>query len=184
MGVDQVIGEVRRDGEGRAQGILKAARSEADSILSAAKAQAKAHEVARLDAAGREAEQVKAQAMSRAESEARKAVLTAEAELRDALRANVMQHFANLPAKAREAHIKALVKTAVAVIPAGSVWGAEADAAALKGAKPYKHAGSLPIAGGLVVESVDGRTRLDLSYETLLDGMWRDVLKAESGLFR
>lgn len=184
MGVDQVIGEVRRDGEARAQATLAAARKEGEAIVAAAKAQAKALEKARLEAAAREAEQAKAQALSRAESEARKAVLTAEAELREQLRADVMRHFAGLPAKAREAHVKALAKTASAVIPAGSVWGAEADAAALKGAKPYKHAGSLPIAGGLVVESEDGRTRLDLSYETLLEGMWRDVLKAEAGLFR
>ena len=43
---------------------------------------------------------------------------------------------------------------------------------------------SVPISGGIVVESEDGRTRLDLSYDTLLDGMWRDVLKAEAELFR
>lgn len=184
MGLDQVIGEVRRDGEARAQATLKAARSEADSILAAAKAQAKAHEKTRLDAATRESEQVKAQAMSRAESEARKAVLTAEAELRDALRAQVLKHFGDLPAKAREAHIKALVKTAAAIIPVGSVWGTASDTTALKAQKTYKHAGSLPIAGGIVVESEDGRTRLDLSYETLLEGQWRDVLKAEAGLFR
>ena len=184
MGVDQVIGEVRRDGEARAQATLKAARQEADAILAAARAQAQAHEKARLEAAAREAEQAKAQALSRAESEARKAVLTAEAELREALRAQVTAHFAALPAKAREAHLKALLKTAHAVIPAGKVWGAEKDAAHLKSAKGYHHAGSLPIAGGLVVESEDGRARLDLSYETLLDGLWRDVLKAESALFR
>ena len=185
MGLDQVIGEVRRDGEARAQATLKAARQEADAILAAARAQAQALEKARLEAAAREAEQAKAQALSRAESEARKAVLTAEAELRDALRSQVVAHFAALPAKAREAHVKALAKTAQAVIPAGKVWGADKDAAALKSvAKGYAHAGSLPITGGLVVESEDGRTRLDLSYETLLDGMWRDVLKAEAGLFQ
>ena len=184
MGLDQVIGEVRRDGEMRAQAIVKAARTEADAILSAAKAQAAKDEKARLDQAARDAEQAKAQALSRAESEARKAVLTAEAELRSRLRANVVAHFADLSAKARDAHLKALLKTATAVIPAGSVWGAEKDAAALKAAKPYKHAGSLPVAGGIVVESEDGKTRLDLSYETLLDGMWRDVLKAEAELFR
>lgn len=184
MGLDQVITEVRRDGEARAQATLKAARQEADAILAAARAQAQALEKARLEAASREAEQAKAQALSRAESEARKAVLTAEAELRDELRRQTVAHFAALPAKAREAHLKALLKTATAVIPAGKAWGADKDAAFLKGAKPYAHAGSLPIAGGLVVESEDGKSRLDLSYETLLDGAWRDVLKAEAGLFR
>jgi V/A-type H+-transporting ATPase subunit E len=186
MGLDQVITEVRRDGETRAQATLKAARQEADAILAAARAQAQALEKARLEAAAREAEQARAQALSRAESEARKAVLTAEADLREDLRRRVVAHFAALPAKAREAHLKALVKTAQAVIPSGKAWGADRDAAALKTAagKAYAVAGSLPIAGGLVVESEDGRTRLDLSYETLLDGLWRDVLKSEAALFR
>lgn len=184
MGLDQVIGEVRRDGETKAQAILKAARSEADGILAAARTQAHAYEAARLELAAREAAAVKAQAASRAESEARKAVLTAEAELRGDLRARVLQHFNDLPAKARESHLKALLATAQGVIPAGSVYGSAEDTAALKAQKTYKHAGSLPMAGGIVVESEDGKARLDLSYETLLDAMWRDVLKSEAELFR
>jgi V/A-type H+-transporting ATPase subunit E len=184
MGLDQVIGEVRRDGESRAQATLKAARQEADAIVSAAKGQAAKEERLRLEQAARDSEQVRSQALSRAESEARKAILTAEAHLREQLRAQVMAHFAELPAKAREAHLKSLLKTAQAVIPAGSVWGSDKDAAALKAQKSYKHAGNLPMAGGIIVESEDGRTRLDLSYETLLDGMWRDVLKAQADLFR
>lgn len=184
MGLDQVIGEVRRDGEARAQATVKAARQEADAILSAAKAQAKAHEKARLDAAAREAEQARAQAMSRAESEARKAVLTAEAELRDALRAQVLGHFGRLDAKTRATHVLALMATAKPVIPDGKVFGNEKDLSALKSGKPYTFGGTLDVAGGIVVESEDGKARLDLTYETLLDGMWRDVLKAEAALFR
>ena len=184
MGLDQVIGEVRRDGDSRAQAVLASARKEADAILAAAKAQAAAYEKARLEAADREAAAAKAQAASRAESEARKAVLTAEAELRDALREQVLAHFAKLDAKARATHVAALVATAKGIIPSGKVWAAEKDAAALKAQTAYKAAGTLPGAGGIVVESEDGRSRLDLTYETLLDGIWRDVLKAEAALFR
>lgn len=184
MGLDQVIGEVRRDGDSRAQAVLANARKEADAILAAARAQAAAYEKARLDAADRDAAAAKAQAASRAESESRKAVLTAEAELRDALREQVLAHFGKLDPKVRESHLKALLETAKAVIPTGSVWGAAQDTTALKAQKTYKHAGSQAIAGGIVVESEDGKSRLDLTYETLLDGMWRDVLKAESALFR
>lgn len=184
MGLDQVIGEVRHDGDSRAQAVLANARKEADAILAAARAQAAAYEKARMEAADKESAAAKAQAASRAESEARKAVLTAEAELREALREQVLAHFAKLDAKHREPHLKALLATAQKVIPSGSVWGAAQDTTALKAQKAYKHAGSQPIAGGIIVESEDGRTRLDLTYETLLDGMWRDVLKAEAGLFR
>lgn len=184
MGLDQVIGEVRRDGDTRGQAILANARKEADAILAAARAQAATYEKARMEAADREAAAAKSQAASRAESEARKAVLTAEAELRDSLREAVLAHFAKLDAKARASHVLALIATAKPIIPSGKVWGAEKDAAALKGQTVYKHGGNQPITGGIIVESEDGRTRLDLTYETLLDGMWRDVLKAEAALFR
>jgi V/A-type H+/Na+-transporting ATPase subunit E len=184
MGLDQVIGEVRHDGDTRAQAVLANARKEADAILAAARAQAAAYESARMEAAERDAAAAKAQAGSRAESEARKAVLTAEAELRDALREQVLTHFAKLDAKTRAMHVTALIATAKGVIPSGNVWVSDKDAAAAKNQAVYKLAGSLPGAGGIVVESEDGRTRLDLTYETLLDGMWRDVLKAEAALFR
>lgn len=184
MGLDQVIGEVRRDGDTRAQAVLANARKEADAILAAARTQAAAYEKARLEAADKEALAVKAQAASRAESEARKAVLTAEAELRETLRTQVLAHFGQLDAKQREAHLKQLLDIAKAAIPSGSVWGAAQDTTALKAQKTYKHAGSHAIAGGIVVESEDGKTRLDLTYETLLDGLWRDVLRAEAGLFK
>lgn len=184
MGLDQVIADVRHDGDSRAQQVLANARKEAEAILAAARAQAAAYEKARLEAAEREAAAAKAQATSRGESEARRAVLAAEAELRDALREQVLAHFAKLDPKTRATHVTALVATAKSVIPAGKVWSAAQDANAIKAQTVYKPAGNLPGAGGIIVESEDGRTRLDLTYETLLDGLWRDVLKAEAALFR
>ena len=184
MALDQVVADVRRDGEARAQAILAQARKEADGILAAARADAKALEAARLAQADREAAQATAQAGSRAESDARKAVLAAEASLRQRLRKQVLADLAALPAKTREAHLAALLKTAQDAVPAGKVRGAESDAAFLAKAKPYTPAGSLPIAGGLVVESQDGTVRVDLSYETLLEQAWRDILKSEAGLFQ
>ncbi len=183
MALDQVIGEVRRDGETRAQTVLTTARAEAEAIIAAAKAQAKAAEKARLDAAARDGQAVQSQGASRAESEARKAVLTAEAAIREDLKARVLAAFSALPAKTREAHLTKLLATAAKVIPSGRSWGAAMDAAFLAKQKPYTHVGDLPITGGLVVESEDGQVRLDLTYETILDGKWRDVLKAEAALF-
>jgi vacuolar-type H+-ATPase subunit E/Vma4 len=183
MGLDQVIGDVRRDGEERAQRILQDARGQAAAILDAARAQAKAYETARLAQAAKDAAAASAQIASRAESEARKAVLAAEAGLRGQLRTALLAGFSELPQKTREAHLKAIVAKAQKIIPGGRVWGAEQDAAFLRAQKAYKHAGSEAIAGGIIVESDDGMNRLDLSYETLLDEAWRDILKAEAKLF-
>jgi vacuolar-type H+-ATPase subunit E/Vma4 len=184
MGLDQVIGEVRRDGETRAEAMLANARAEAKSIVDAAKAQAKATEAARLAQADKDSAAIMAQAQSRAESESRKTVLAAEAELRARLRASLLEALSNLPAKSRAAHLKALADKAQKIVPKGSVWGAASDADALSKLKTYTYGGNTPIAGGLVVESEDGQTRLDMSYETLLDEAWRDILKAEAALFQ
>jgi vacuolar-type H+-ATPase subunit E/Vma4 len=172
MGLEQVIGEVRRDGDTRAQAILDNARREAQ-----------AYEQQRLAQAAKDAAALSSQVASRAESEARKAILAAESALRAGLRATVLKALADLPAMSREAHLKVLVAQAQKVIPAGKVWGNAQDTTFLHTQKTYKHAGQAPIAGGIIVESEDGMNRLDLSYETLLDEAWRDILKAEARLF-
>lgn len=183
MGLDEVIGEVRRDGDARGQAIVAAARKEAAAILDAARAQAKEQESARMAAAEKEARAVTAQTASRAESESRKALLSAEAELRAELKATIVKDLAGLPAKTREGHLKEILGKAHSIIPKGKVWGASQDTTYLASQKTYKHAGSLPISGGIVVDSEDGLNRLDLSYETILDEAWRDILKAEASLF-
>jgi vacuolar-type H+-ATPase subunit E/Vma4 len=183
MGLEQVIGEVRRDGDTRAQAIVDNARREAKLILDQARQQAAAYEASRMAQATKDAAAITAQVASRAESEARKVLLASESDRRAEMRAAVLKGMADLPTKSREAHLKALVAQAQKVIPAGKVWGAAADTTFLHTQKAYKHAGAAPIAGGIVVESEDGMNRLDLSYETLLDEAWRDILKAEAGLF-
>lgn len=182
MGLSEVITDVRRDGETRAATLVAAARSEAASILAAARAQAAAYETARLADAGRQAEAAASQIASRAESEARKVTLSGEAALRTQLKAAILAALESAPAKNRQAHLKALLARAQAVIPAGKVWGAAADAATLEKAKPYSYAGATAIAGGILVESESGDARLDLAYTTLLDDAWRTILRAEAGL--
>ncbi len=183
MGLSEVITDVRRDGESRAAAIVAAARKEADAILAGARNQAKAAEATRLADADRQAKAAASMVGSRAESDARKAVLTGEAQLRTALKAAVLQALKDAPAKNRQAHLTSLLARAQKVIPAGKVWGAASDAAVLDKAKPYSYAGTAPIAGGILVESESGDARLDLSYETLLDDAWRELLRAEAGLF-
>ncbi len=182
MGLDDVVQEVTAGAEARAKEILDAAQAEADGILGNARDQAAAYEADRLAQADRDVDQIKKQAISNAKFEARKIVLSTEGELREELRARIIDGLAALDEKTRTGHIKSLLTKAEAVIPTGKVFGAEQDAAALKEGS-YAFGGTVDIAGGLVVESDDGKERLDLSYETLLGDVWRDVLASEAGLF-
>lgn len=182
MGLDDVVQEVRTGSERKAKETLDAAKAEADAILADARANAAHYETERLAQAERDVEQLERQAISHARFEARKTVLATENELRDVLRQRIVDGLAGLDAKTRKAHIKALTEKAQGIIPSGRVWGAAKDADALKGGA-YEFAGEADIAGGLIVESEDGRERLDLSYETILGDVWRDVLAAEAKLF-
>ncbi len=182
MGLDQVVQEVRDGAERQAKEILDAARAEADAILAKARDAAAAYEAGRMAQATRDAEQLQRQYLSNAKFEARKLVLSTENELRNELRTTLIEGLAGLGAAPRKKHLKALLARAAETVPSGKVWGNAKDAKELK-ASDYTYAGDVEIAGGLIVESDDGTVRLDLSYETLLDGLWRDVLKAESELF-
>ncbi len=182
MGLQEVVQEVATVAERRAQDILDAAKAEADGIRADAREQVKAYQADRAAQADRDVAQLQRQLLSNAQFEARKLVLETESELREQLRAIIVAGLAELPSDTRAAHLKTLLTRAKDTVPSGKVWGAAQDADVLK-ASDYEHAGDLDIAGGLVVESEDGTIRLDLSYETLLDDVWRDVLRAESGLF-
>ncbi len=183
MGLDQVVAEVRQDGEKRAQAVLDEARADANKLRTEAREAADALVAARTAQAEKEAEQLRAQIASGAEFEARKAVLEAESDLRDQLRARLIDGFGNLDTDVRKGHLTKLLAKAKASVPSGKVWGAAADEATLKDQKDYAYAGSIDIAGGIVVESEDGTVRLDLSYETMLGDMWRDILRQEANLF-
>lgn len=183
MGLEQVIGEVRQDGDARAQKLLDDARARASEIVAEAEAKAHSYGEQRLAQAARDGEQVRAQVLSSAEFEARKLALTAEAQLRTQLRQSLVDGFAALPQKTRDAHVKRLLATAESVLGgSGRVWAAAQDQKAAS-AGPFAWAGVLDGAGGIVVESKDGTQRLDLRYETLLGDLWRDVLREEASLF-
>lgn len=183
MGLEAVIEDIRRASERRAQEILSEASQEADRILGEAKETVQAYERERAAQAEKDTQQLRAQSRSHAQFEARKATLTTEVALRDELRDEVLQAFRDLPAARREKHVKALLSRAQDVIPKGTVYGAAADEKTLRSQKSYKYGGTRDIAGGIIVESEDGLVRLDLSYETLLGDLWRDVLRQEQSLF-
>ena len=184
MGLQEVVTEVERGAERRAQEIVDEAQAKASEILASAADAAAAYETQRATQARRDADALKGQTLSNAEFEARKIVLETEAELRRELRATVLDGFAGFSGPLRESHLERLVRTASEVVPKGKVWGAKVDKKFLSGLPDHKWAGELDIAGGLIVEDPKGTVRLDLSYDTLLDGLWRDILRAEADLFQ
>lgn len=173
MGLDKVVDNIRAEGRAQAQATLSAAKKEADAILADAKRQADEIRARRTQDATVNAEAYLKREVAGAELESRRLRLTAERELMTAIRAEVEKRLGALPADKREAHIKALV--ARAGVPNGRVWVAAQDEATAR-KLGLNLAGTFQGLGGVVVESLDGTTRENLRYETLLEEIWSSSL--------
>lgn len=183
MGLEQVVADVQRATETKAQSIVEDAKAEAAKLLDAARSDVDAYTNRVMARAQQDADQEHARIVSAAEFEARKMVLTKENDLRAKLRSAIVDGLAKLDAGVRKDHLAKLVQTAQATISSGTLFVTASDADQLPADHGYTVDASLKAAGGLIVESEDRELRLDLRYETLLDDTWRDVLRQEAGLF-
>lgn len=173
MGLDKVVDNIRAEGRNQANEKIAAAKKEADAILADARRQADEIRNRRTAEATSNAEAHLKREVANAELEARRLRLTAERELMTAIRGEVEARLAQLPEKAREAHIQTLV--AKANVPDGRVFVAKQDEK-LAQKLGLTVAGTFEGLGGVVVEAPDGSTRENLRYETLLEEIWADSL--------
>ncbi len=173
MGLDKVVDNIRAEGRTEAQKAVAAAKKEADAILADARRQAEEIRARRAKDATANADALLKREVANADLEARRLRLTAERELMTAIRGEVEQRLAALPASARENHLKALV--AKANVQGGSIWVAKQDEGIAK-KLGMQVAGTFEGLGGVIVEAPDGSTRENLRYETLLEEIWTESL--------
>ena len=178
MGLDKVVDNIRSEGRAQAGSIVAAARQQADAILADAKRQAEEIRARRAGEGTIASDAHQKRETANADLEARRLRLNAERELMTSLRSEVEKRLGGLPAAQREAHLKALVQQAN--VPNGRVWVAKQDEAAAR-KLGLNVAGTFEGLGGVVVESVDGTTRENLRYETLLEEIWNTSLPQVAG---
>lgn len=183
-GLARHAGRIAASGNREAEAILAEARRKCEDILAEAKARS---EQARHDARERaldEATRLEHQEVSGAELEARKMLLTAQKDVLDAVVGSAIKKLGSLPAEAERQILARLLARAGKVIPRGRVYARPEHASQITSAG-YEHAGSDRIsAGGIIVESEDGRIRLDLRYESLVQEAWnRNVKEIVDALF-
>ncbi len=173
MGLDKVVDNIRAEGKAQADQVVAAAKNEADAVLADARRKADEIRTRRQTEASAEAQAHLKREVANADLEARRLRLTAERELMTAIRDEVEKRLAGLPEKTREAHISRLV--AKANVPGGHVYVASQDEKLAK-KLGLTVAGTFEGLGGVIVEAVDGSTRENLRYETLLEEIWTDSL--------
>lgn len=177
MGLDQVIQEVLDEGQREADTILEEAREEADAILQDAREQANAEKEARLEEAREEADSEARRIKASAELKAKKERLDAEADVLASVRSRVETRLAELPTEQRHDLLRTLIEDsgADAFGEGAKAWAPEEDRPVVE-EYTFDYEGSLDALGGVIVESPDGSVREDLTFDALLDGVWRDQM--------
>lgn len=174
MGLEAVLDRIRDTGKSEAAVIVAEARKERERLLEAARAEGKALRGRREAEARDQAERRRVQDLARGELDAKKLVLGAQEEVLRAVRERVRQRLA---ASSDAAALRKLLAANADEWRAGRVYSNARDAATVRGVVGERFAGTNESLGGLVIESADGRTRLDLTYDSILDDLWEDVLK-------
>ncbi len=118
--------------------------------------------------------------MARAELEARKTALQAQKEVLDEVFARAGDRLQDLGAD--KALLVALVQRHQQEVAEGVIRTNARDAAILRRLVKTEVQDDLDCIGGFVIESRDGRRRIDLTYETFLGDLWEDVIKEVADL--
>lgn len=175
MGLEPLEEEIRRQAQAEASSITDQAKQERERILGEARRQGQGWEEEASRRAKEAGERGRVQALARAQLESQKIVLLAQKEVLDQARDETVQRLGDFPGNDRI--LKALLERYRPEIDQGKVYCSEKDAALVKKLVGKRFGGTILCVGGLVIESNDGSWRIDLRYETLLQGVWERSMK-------
>lgn len=174
MGLETVLERIRDTGKSEAEAIVAEARRERERLMEAARAEGKALHGRREAEARDQAERRRVQDLARAELDAKRLVLGAQEEALRTVRERVRQRLA---ASSDAEALRKLLARHAEEWRSGRVYASARDASTVRSVVGDRFAGTIESLGGVVIESADGRMRLDLTYDSILDDLWEDILK-------
>ncbi len=180
MSLDEVVEEILDRGKREADAILASADEERKRMLSEAKAKGEELNQEKEKQATLEASRRNQRETARAELEARRIALQAQKEVLDDILSRASEHLRQR--ESDRALLVALVQRHQKALSEGVVRTNERDAVVLRRLVKTEVRDDLDCIGGFVIESLDGRRRIDLTYETFLEDLWEDVIKEVADL--
>jgi V/A-type H+-transporting ATPase subunit E len=187
MSLETVVEDIRDEARERAKEIRADAESRADEIV--AEAEADADEIVAEAEADVEAEiaQEREQKLSSAKLEAKQMRLEARRDALQSVRSTVEDRIAAIDGDEREELTRELLDAASTEFGDGDdvrVYGRADDEALLSDILDdydgYEYAGEYDCLGGVVVESDASRVRVNNTFDSVLEDVWEDNLKAIS----
>lgn len=165
MGIEEVKKEILDNARAQAKLLNKEAEAEKKEIMSAAESRVESIKEKLEKETAKSIEQYRAMAFAEANSQVKKTRLALERDLIEEVFSNVKQELLSLPAKKRESHLKSLSSSLGKDF--SRLYCSKKDIGTMKKFKPEE----IDITGGVVLENSEGNVRLDMSYETLLEGI-------------
>jgi len=182
MALDNVVKEIRESAEASAAAVAAEGKAEAAKIMADADAtisDMKAKEDKRLkEVIG----QLNRQVVSSAELESKKIVLSKKKEILEKAFAEALASLESAPAAKKKKQYKQMVDAAKKVLADPKAYCSKSEtitAADIGVSKLEKMDG---ITGGLILESKDGATRVDMQYRTILQTVWDSEMKGLSDI--
>jgi V/A-type H+-transporting ATPase subunit E len=175
MSLETVIQRVLDKGTAEKTEAVDAAKKEMEKLLRETREKGQQDISTRLDEARRAAERLRVQETARAELESRKIVLTAQKELLDTVRTEVLRRLGS-PETGSE-FVRTLLAKSETDWRIGKVFCSPADEKQVRQIVGSRFGGTMDCIGGVVIESDDGTRRIDLRFETLLQDIWEDSVK-------
>ncbi len=184
MSLDTVVADIQAEAEAQAEEILAEAEEEAEAIREEAEAEAEAiRETAERNVEA-EIEQERDQRISNATLEAKQKRLEARRDALFTVRERVEEAIASLPEDKRKTLTRELLEDATTEFDEADVYARPADTdlvtEILEDYDGFSLAGETDCLGGVVLEGEDGRIRVDNTFDSVLETVWDENLKALS----
>lgn len=180
MSLEKVIDDILNTGKEEARQIVQQGQKERAEQIKTAKDEGQKLLDSKIKESKNLVERTNIQEMARAELESKKIVLGSQKDILDSIYEKALERLGNLPQN--ETLLRSLISQNQSEVGTGKVYCNEKDAALVRSLVGANFAGTMDCIGGLVIESQDGKMRIDLRYETTLREIWDDSIKEISDL--
>ncbi|MCJ2563370.1 MAG: hypothetical protein LN417_04690 [Candidatus Thermoplasmatota archaeon] len=175
MGLESVVKDILKAGRRESEAIVSEGRMEASNIIGDAKEKGTEEMKKRVEDAETAGKKKRVQDLARTELEVKRLILEAQKEILDEVYSRALERLKTLPSN--DMILRHLLSSHSADVGAGRVYSGEKDRMTVQTIAGANYAGTRPVLGGIVVESTDGKSTVDLTFETLMQKIWEDSIR-------
>ncbi len=175
MGLESVVKGILEAGRKESEEIVSGGKKEASGIIAEAKKKGTEEMNRRVQEAEVLGEKRRVQDLARADLEVKRIALEAQKEILDLIYSEALERLRIL--HSNDTVLRRLLSAHMADVRTGRVYSNERDRMTVQSVVGESYAGTRPVLGGIVIESIDGKTTVNLTYETLMQKTWEDSVR-------